>query len=68
MKIAIPIVFQKHNIGIVDSMSHRTWRHELDKLYATHKGLKVQLESLFNFPLGPTEFEKGWDEIVENMV
>jgi hypothetical protein len=34
-------------------------------LYATHKDLKVELESLFNFPLGPTEFEKAWCDRVE---
>jgi hypothetical protein len=27
-------------------------------LYACKKGMKVELESLFNFPLGPSEFEK----------
>jgi hypothetical protein len=35
----------------------------LDRLYACKKGLKVELESLFNFPLGPSEFEKAWKEM-----
>jgi hypothetical protein len=43
----------------------RTWRHKLDRLYTTHKRLKVELESLFNFPLGPTEFEKAWYDTVD---
>jgi hypothetical protein len=34
-------------------------------LYLANKGLKVELESLINFPLGPTEFEKAWDEMVD---
>jgi hypothetical protein len=35
----------------------------LDRLYACKKGLKVELESLFNFPLGTSEFEKAWKEM-----
>jgi hypothetical protein len=34
-------------------------------LYATRKGLKGELESLFNFPLGPPEFENAWCGTVE---
>jgi hypothetical protein len=37
----------------------------LDWLYACKKGLKVELESLFNFPLGPSEFEIAWKEMEE---
>jgi hypothetical protein len=37
----------------------------LDKLYACKKGLKVELEWLFNFPLGPTELENAWNDTVE---
>jgi hypothetical protein len=40
----------------------------LDRLYASKKGLKVELESLFNFPLGPTDFEKAWKEVKEKYV
>jgi hypothetical protein len=39
------------------------WRYDLDMLYAGKKCLKVELESLFNFPLGPLEFEKSWKEM-----
>jgi hypothetical protein len=45
-------------------MTH-TWRYELDMLYASKKGLKVELESPINFPLAPSEFEKAWNELVE---
>jgi hypothetical protein len=34
----------------------------LDRLYACKKGMKVELESLFNFLLGPSDFEKAWKE------
>jgi molecular chaperone GrpE (heat shock protein) len=30
-----------------------------------NKGMNVELESLFNFPLGPTEFKKAWNETFE---
>jgi hypothetical protein len=41
-----------------------SWSHEVDRLYPMHKGHKVELESLFNFFLGPTEFEKAWCDTV----
>jgi hypothetical protein len=64
MKIVIPEVFK--------NMYHRycrfhvvwTWSNELDKLSASKKGLKRELEVLFNFPLVPTEFEKAWTDMV----
>jgi hypothetical protein len=37
----------------------------LDRLYASKKGLKVELESLFNFLLGPSDFEKARKEMEE---
>jgi hypothetical protein len=40
-----------------------TWRYDLDMLYSCKKGLKVELESLFYFPLGPSDFEKAWKEM-----
>jgi hypothetical protein len=43
----------------------RTWRYDLDRLYTCKKGLKVELESLFNFSLGPSEFERSWKEMEE---
>jgi hypothetical protein len=46
----------------------RTWRYDLDKLYNCKKGLKIELESLFNFPLGLSEFERVWKEMEEKYV
>jgi hypothetical protein len=65
MKIAIPRVFEKTHHRYYRFHVTHTWRHELDMLYLANKGLKVELESLINFPLGPTEFEKAWDEMVD---
>jgi hypothetical protein len=45
-----------------------TWRYDLDKLYNCKKGLKIELESLFNFPLGLSEFERVWKEMEEKYV
>jgi hypothetical protein len=65
MKIAIPRVFEKTHYRYYRFHVTRTLRHELDRLYLVNKGLKVELESLINFPLGPTEFEKAWDKMVD---
>jgi hypothetical protein len=65
MKIAIPKVFKKTQHRYCRFHVMRSWSHELDRLYATHKGHKVELESLFNFPLGSTEFEKAWCDTVD---
>jgi hypothetical protein len=65
MKIAIPRVFEKTHHRYCRFHVTCTWRHELDMLYLANKGLKVELESLINFPLGPTEFEKAWNEMVD---
>jgi hypothetical protein len=42
-----------------------TWRYESDRLYICKKWLKVELESLINFPLDPSKFEKAWNKLVE---
>jgi hypothetical protein len=63
MKIAISIVFMKMHHRYYRFHVVRTWRYDLDRLYACKKGLKVELESLFNFPLGPSEFERCWKEM-----
>jgi hypothetical protein len=55
-KIAIPLVFLKTHHRYCRFHVVRTWRYELDRLYVTKKVLKVELESLFNFPPGPSEF------------
>jgi hypothetical protein len=45
----------------------RPWEFELDQLYTLHKNknLKERLESLINYPLGPTQFEVEWRELVD---
>jgi hypothetical protein len=65
MKIAIPRVFERTLHRYYRFHVTCTWRHELDMLYVANKGLKVELESLINFPLGPTEFEKAYNEMVD---
>jgi hypothetical protein len=65
LTIAIPRVFEKTHHRYCRFHVTRTWRHELDRLYLAHKGLKVELESLINFPPGPTEFENAWNELVD---
>jgi hypothetical protein len=65
MKIVILEVFKNTQHRYCRFHVTRSWSHDLDTLYATHKGLKVELESLFNFPLGPMEFENAWCDIVD---
>jgi hypothetical protein len=66
MKIAIPKIFAKthHRYYKFHVLQH--WKYELERLYQHHKGLKVELEALFNFLLGPTEFEIAWTATVQN--
>jgi hypothetical protein len=68
MKIAILSVFLKTQHRYCRFHVVRTWRYDLERLYACKKGLKVELESLFNFPLGPSEFERSWKEMKEKYV
>jgi hypothetical protein len=64
MKIAIPKVFEKMQQRYCRFHVICTWSHELDRLYAAHKGLKVELEAVINSPLSLTYFEQGWNDIV----
>jgi hypothetical protein len=64
IKIEIPEVFKNTYHRYCRFHVVRTWSNELDKLYASKKGLKRELEALFNFPLGSTEFEKAWTDTV----
>jgi hypothetical protein len=57
MKIAIPKVFEKTQHRYCQFHVTCTWKHELEKLYMTHKGLKTELESLINYPLGLSGFK-----------
>jgi hypothetical protein len=63
MKIAIPRVFLKTQHRYCRFHVVCTWRYDLYRLYASKKGLEVELKSLFNFPLGPSEFERFWKEM-----
>jgi hypothetical protein len=63
MKIAIPKVFLKTHHQYCRFHVVRTWIYDLHRLYACKKRLKIELESLFNFPLGSSEFEKAWKEM-----
>jgi hypothetical protein len=65
MKIAILRVFMKTQHRYCRFHVVDTWRYDLDRLYACKKGMRVELESLFNFLLGPSEFEKAWKEMEE---
>jgi hypothetical protein len=65
MKIAIPEVIEKTQHRYYRFYVTRTWKHELDMLYMTHKGLKIELESLINYPLDPSGFEIAWKELVD---
>ena len=56
MREAIRIVFDKSQYRNCRWHITRAWEYELDKLYIQHKykNLKERLESLINYPLGPT--------------
>jgi hypothetical protein len=44
----------------------RMWDFELEELNKLHKdkNLRERLESLINYPLGPTQFEVEWKKLV----
>jgi hypothetical protein len=63
MKIAIPKVFLKTQHLYCRFRVVRTWRYDLNRLYVCKNGLKVELESLFNFSLGLSNFERAWKEM-----
>jgi hypothetical protein len=63
MKIAIPKVFLKTQHRYCRFHVVRTWRYNLERLYVCKKGLKVEVDSLLNFPLGPSDFEKSRKEM-----
>ena len=56
MREAIRTVFDKSQHRNYRWHITRVWEYELDKLYIQHKdkNLKERLESLINYPLGPT--------------
>jgi hypothetical protein len=51
MEIVIPVVFTNTQHRYCRFHIMRGLQHDLDRLYFANKDLKVELESLFNFPL-----------------
>ena len=67
MRQAIGMVFDKTQHRNYRWNILRPWEYELDQLYDQHKNknLKERLESLINYPLGPTQFEIEWIRLVD---
>ena len=67
MKEAIRIVFNKTQHRNCRWHITRTWDYELEGLYKLHNdnNLKEKLQSLINYPLGPTQFEVEWNKLVD---
>jgi hypothetical protein len=67
MRQAIAMVFDKSQHKNYRWHIIRPWEFELDQLYTLHKNknLKERLELLINYPLGPTQFEVEWWELVD---
>ncbi|KAF8661037.1 hypothetical protein HU200_057132 [Digitaria exilis] len=67
MRQAIALVFTKTQQRNCRWHVTRIWEYELDVLYSEHKkeNLREKFESLINYPLGPTQFEAEWRNLVE---
>jgi hypothetical protein len=67
MKEEIRIVFNKTQHRNCRWHITRTWDYELEELYKLHNdnNLKEKLQSLINYPLGPTQFEVEWNKLVD---
>jgi hypothetical protein len=67
MKKAIRIVFNKTQHRNCRWHITRTWDYELEELYKLHNdnNLKEKLQSLINYPQGPTQFEMEWNKLVD---
>ena len=67
MRQAIGVVFDRTQHRNCRWHILRPWEYELDQLYVQHKNknLKERLESLINYPLGPTQFEIEWIRLVD---
>jgi hypothetical protein len=67
MREAIKIVFDKSQHRNCRWHIIRMWDYELEELYKVHrdKNLKEKLESLINYPLGPTQFEVEWGKLMD---
>ena len=67
MRQAIKVVFDKTHHRNCRWHILRPWEFELDQLYTQHKDMKLKekLESLINYPLGPTQLEVEWKRLVD---
>ncbi|CAL4905934.1 unnamed protein product [Urochloa decumbens] len=67
MRIAIGLVLKKSQHRNCRWHITRVWEYDLDQLYSQHKdkNLKERFESLINYPLGPTQFEVEWKNLVD---
>jgi hypothetical protein len=67
MREAIKFVFDKSQHGNCRWHITKMWDYELEELYKLHKdkNLRHRLESLINYPLGPTHFEVEWKKQVD---
>ncbi|KAG2658305.1 hypothetical protein PVAP13_1KG249210 [Panicum virgatum] len=67
MRQAIKVVFDKTHHRNCRWHILRPWEFELDQLYTQHKDMKLKekLESLINYPLGPTQLEVEWNRLVD---
>ena len=67
MMQAIKVVFDKTHHRNCRWHILRPWEFELDQLYTQHKDMKLKekLESLINYPLGPTQLEVEWKRLVD---
>ena len=68
MKIAVGNIFTESQYRNCRWHITRTWEYDLEMLYNLHKkkNLKERLESLINYPLGPTQFEEEWKKLIED--
>ncbi|CAN6338260.1 unnamed protein product [Urochloa humidicola] len=67
MRQAIAMVFEKSQHRNCRWHITRPWEYDLDQLYSQHKdkNLKERFESLINYPLGPTQFEVEWMNLID---
>lgn len=67
MRKAVENVFDKSQHRLCRWHITNPWEFELEQLYIQHKekNLREKLQSLFNYPLGPTKFEIEWESLVQ---
>uniref|UniRef100_K3ZBY4 Protein FAR1-RELATED SEQUENCE n=1 Tax=Setaria italica TaxID=4555 RepID=K3ZBY4_SETIT len=65
MAAAIKKVFKQTQHRLCRWHMLKKYKAELKKLYKIHDGLKIELITVINHPLTPTEFEFAWNELVD---